>query len=103
VQVRGPAGGIPGLNELEYVNGAVFANVFTTWQILKISPQSGCILAVADLAGLRRRMSGAEQARLDSESNFVLNGIAHNPATGLFTLTGKYWENLYTGRFIEQP
>jgi glutamine cyclotransferase len=103
VQVRGPGGGINGLNELEYVNGAVFANIFTTWQIVKISPQTGCVTAVADLAGLRGRMSPAELARLDAESNFVLNGIAWNPATGLFTLTGKYWANLYTGRFIEQP
>jgi glutamine cyclotransferase len=103
VQVRGPSGSVAGLNELEYVDGAVFANIFTTWEIVKISPQTGCVLAVANLAGLRSRMSAAERDRLDSESNFVLNGIAWNPATGLFTLTGKYWANLYTGRFIEQP
>lgn len=103
VQVRGPGGGVDGLNELEYVDGVVFANIFTTWEIVKISPQTGCVLAVANLAGLRSRMTAAELARLDSESNFVLNGIAWNPATGLFTLTGKYWANLYTGRFIEQP
>jgi glutaminyl-peptide cyclotransferase len=101
VQVRGPAGSVFGLNELEYVKGEIFANIFTTWQIVKIAPGTGCVLAVADLAGLRRRMPAAELARLDSESNFVLNGIAHDPATGLFTLTGKYWGYLYTGRFLE--
>ncbi len=101
VQVRHPEGSVFGLNELEYLNGAVFANIFTTWQIVKVSPQSGCVLAVADLSGLRARMAADELARIDGESNFVLNGIAHNPATGLFTLTGKYWNTLFTGRFIE--
>ncbi len=103
VQVRGPAGSVGGLNELEYVDGAVFANVLTTWQVLKILPQTGCIQAVADLSGLRARMPAAELARIEAEGNFVLNGIAWNPASGLFTLTGKYWANLYTGRFIEAP
>jgi glutaminyl-peptide cyclotransferase len=101
VQVRAPGGSIFGLNELEYVDGAVYANIFTTWQILKIAPQSGCVLAVADLSGLRARMPAAELARIDAESNFVLNGIAYNPATRLFTLTGKYWGYLFTGRFVE--
>ena len=103
VQVRGPGGGVFGLNELEYVNGSVYANIFTTWQIVRIEPQTGCVLAVADLSGLRARLPGAELARIEAESNFVLNGIAYNPATGLFTITGKYWAFLFTGRFIEQP
>jgi len=101
VQVRAPGGSIYGLNELEYVKGAVFANIFTTWRIVKVSPESGCVLAVADLSPLRARMSAAELARIDGESNFVLNGIAYNTATGLFTLTGKYWNYLFTGRFME--
>jgi glutamine cyclotransferase len=101
VQVRVPGGAIFGLNELEYVKGEIFANVFTTWRIVKLSPQSGCVLAVADLSSLRARLPAAELERLDGESNFVLNGIAHDPATGLFTLTGKYWNYLFTGRFIE--
>ena len=89
------------LNELEYAGGAVYANVFGEWRVLKISPRTGCVLASADLSGLRARMPAAERDRIDSELNFVLNGIAHNPATGLFTVTGKYWGYLYTGRFIE--
>ena len=101
VQVRVPDGPVHGLNELEYVKGEVFANIFTTWRIVKIAPATGCILAVADLSGLRARMPAAELARLDGESNFVLNGIAYNPATGLFTLTGKYWNYLFTGRFVD--
>lgn len=101
VQVRAPGGPVYGLNELEYVKGEVFANIFTTWRIVKISPRTGCVLAVADLSGLRARMPQAELAHIGAESNFVLNGIAHNPATGLFTLTGKYWNYLFTGRFVE--
>jgi glutamine cyclotransferase len=97
------AGNIPvyRLNELEHVDGAVYANVFESWQVVKISPRTGCVLAAADLSGLRARMPGQEQARIASELNFVLNGIAYNPATKLFTVTGKYWGYLFTGRFVE--
>jgi glutaminyl-peptide cyclotransferase len=101
VQVREGDRGVPMVNELEYVDGAVYANVFETWRVLKISPRTGCVLAAADLSGLRARLPAAERARLDSEANFVLNGIAHDPGTGLFTVTGKYWSYLFTGRFLE--
>ncbi len=89
------------INELEYVDGAVYANVFETWRVLKIDPASGCVLAAADLSGLHARFSEADRAHVDGEINFVLNGIAHDPGTGLFTVTGKYWPILFTGRFIE--
>ncbi|HJR57297.1 MAG TPA: glutaminyl-peptide cyclotransferase [Rhizomicrobium sp.] len=89
------------LNELEYVDGAVYANVFESWRVLKISPRTGCVLAAADLSGLRARMPVQEQARIASERDFVLNGIAYDPASRLFTVTGKYWGYLFTGRFVE--
>ena len=89
------------INELEYVDGSVFANVFETWRVLKIDPGTGCVQAVADLSGLHARFSEADRDIIDSESNFVLNGIAHDPKTGLFTVTGKNWPVLFTGRFIE--
>lgn len=101
MQVREGNRSVYRINELEYVGGAVYANVFESWRVVKISPQTGCVLAAADLSFLRTRMPAAERARIDSELNFVLNGIAHNPATGLFTVTGKYWGYLFTGRFVE--
>jgi glutamine cyclotransferase len=89
------------LNELEYVQGAIWANVFENWSVIRISPVTGCVEARADLTPLRARMSAADRRTIDSDDNFVPNGIAYSPASGLFTLTGKYWPMLYTGRFHE--
>jgi glutamine cyclotransferase len=100
VAVREGARSIGQINELEYADGAVYANVFETWRVLKIDPGSGCVLAAADLSALHARFSPADRAVIDSDGNFVLNGIAHDPKTGLFTVTGKDWPLLFTGRFV---
>jgi glutamine cyclotransferase len=92
---------IRNLNELEYVDGAIWANVFEDWNVLKISPRTGCVEATADLRPLRLRMRPAERRAIDSDPNFIPNGIAHDSKTGLFTLTGKYWPVLFSGRFVE--
>lgn len=91
------------LNELEYVGGAVWANVFQDWDVVRINPATGCVEAQADLKPLRLRMNSAERKYIDSEFNFVPNGIAHDPATGQFILTGKNWPSLFFGRFVELP
>ena len=52
------------INELEYVDGAVYANVYETWRMLRISPASGCVLAEADLSSLRAHMSPADQRKV---------------------------------------
>ena len=101
VLVREGATPVSQINELEYVDGAVYANVFETWRVLKIDPASGCVLAAADLKDLHTRLGEADRGLIDAEGNFVLNGIAHDPKTGLFTVTGKYWPLLFTGRFVE--
>jgi glutamine cyclotransferase len=88
------------LNELEYVDGAIYANVFLTWRVLKISPTTGCVLAAADLSALHSQFSPSDRSIIDAEGNFVLNGIAYDPITRLFTVTGKYWPLLFTGRFV---
>jgi glutamine cyclotransferase len=92
---------VSNLNELEYVQGAIWANVFERWSIVRISPITGCVEARADLEPLRARMSAADRRAIDADDNFVPNGIAYDPASGLFILTGKYWPMLYTGRFAE--
>lgn len=101
VPVREGAQAINQINELEYVDGAVFANVFETSRVLKIDVRSGCVLAAADLRGLYARFDEADRRAVAADSNFVLNGIAHDAKTGLFTVTGKYWPLLFTGRFVE--
>lgn len=89
------------LNELEYVGGAIWANVFEDWRVVRISPKTGCVEAQADLRPLRAMMSNADRHMIDSDDNFVPNGIAYSPASGLFAVTGKNWPMLYTGRFVD--
>src|SRR5882724_1288070 len=97
-------GDIVGLNELELVRGRLYGNIFTTWSIVRIDPASGCIDGVADMRGLRDRMSADEKALIDADSgNYVLNGIAHDNATGTFYVTGKRWKSIFSGRFVEGP
>ena len=76
------------LNELEYVHGEIFANVWHTDTIARISPQDGHVLAWIDLAGLL-----PDADRLNAES--VLNGIAYDPATDRLFVTGKQWPMIF--------
>ncbi len=81
------------LNELECVNGTVWANVWKTDTIVGIDPATGIVFAVVDTSSLP-----VERSSLAPGS--VLNGIAHDPATGRFLLTGKYWPTLYEVEFV---
>lgn len=100
VQVRSGDSAVPALNELEYVDGKIYANIFTTWTVVRVEPRTGCIEAIADLNGLWDRMSAEEHAHIDSDSNFVLNGIAYDAANKMFYVTGKDWMTIFTGRFV---
>ncbi len=82
------------LNELEYIDGKIWANVYTTDLIVIINPQSGEVEGSVDVSGLL-------PDRLRSSSTDVLNGIAQNPADGKIYLTGKYWPRLYEVRLVE--
>jgi glutaminyl-peptide cyclotransferase len=93
VPVRIAGRPLPGLNELEYSPGAVWANVFQTDWLVRIDPGSGVVTAVVDAAGLLP----AEQQREDEGA--VLNGIAAIPGTDQFLLTGKLWPTLFRVRF----
>jgi glutamine cyclotransferase len=99
VRVRGSA--LRALNELEYVDGKVYANVFTTKAIVRVQPETGCVDGMADLSTLWTRMSKQERDHLASDQDFVLNGIAYDKGRGLFFLTGKNWQTIFTGRFVE--
>jgi glutamine cyclotransferase len=79
---------------LEFAGGYVYANLWHSDYIVKISPRSGEVAAWIDLRGLWPR----GQPR-DKEA--VLNGIAHDPASGRFFVTGKNWPTLFEVRFVE--
>jgi glutamine cyclotransferase len=94
------AGETRGLNELELVDGKLYGNLFQTQTIVRIDPASGCIEASANMGSLWRSFTDADKRQVSSEEN-VLNGIAHDKASGLFYVTGKKWRTIFTGKFIE--
>ncbi len=83
------------LNELEWIDGKIWANVYMTDMIVIIDPKTGTVEATVDCTGLLPRA-------LRDEYTDVLNGIAYDPATKKTYLTGKYWKRLYEVRLIEK-
>ena len=83
------------LNELEFARGHVFANSFSTDDILEIDPRTGCVLGHLDLASLRGQFTQEESNAVASDQNNVLNGIAYDPGTDLFYVTGKNWPRIF--------
>lgn len=83
------------LNELEYVDGAVWANVWQTNAIVRIDPKSGAVTGIADLRNLKARIGDAPGAD-------VLNGIAYDAVGKRFFVTGKNWPKLFEVRFVPQ-
>lgn len=80
------------LNELEWVNGSIYANVYQTDEIVRIDAESGEVRATIDAAGL---LSPDERRRSE-----VLNGIAYRPTTETFLLTGKLWPHVFEVIFV---
>ena len=95
VEVR-DAGGDPveRLNELECVDGVVYANVWQTDRIVRIDPATGDVTATVDLTGLLPEE--------DSAGADVLNGIAAISGTDEFLVTGKLWPKLFRVRFVTE-
>ena len=88
ISVRDGNAAIRDLNELEYVRGEIYANVWHTDRIARISPASGRVVGWIDLTGLLSTMY-----QRDSEA--VLNGIAFDAIRGRLFVTGKLWPKLY--------
>ncbi|WP_082869754.1 glutaminyl-peptide cyclotransferase [Deinococcus puniceus] len=84
------------LNELEYVQGSVYANVWLTDRIAKIDPATGKVMAWIDVSNLTREAS-TTAARTGKPLTFddVPNGIAFIPERGTLLLTGKRWPTLF--------
>jgi len=93
-------GDTQGLNELELVDGKLYGNIFQTQTIVRIDPASGCIEASANMGSLWRSFTDADKKQVSAEEN-VLNGIAHDRASGLFYVTGKRWRTIFVGKFAE--
>jgi len=91
IEVYNNSGPMTQLNELEYINGHIYANVYQTNLIVVIDPNTGKILKQIDCAELEALGRG---------SGDVLNGIAHNEETGKTYVTGKNWLKLFEVKFV---
>lgn len=87
VTVRLDGSGVASLNELECVDGKIYANIWRTDTIVEINPATGDVTAVIDASGL---LDDAGRAGAD-----VLNGIAYDAASEAFLLTGKLWPSMF--------
>ena len=81
------------LNELEFIKGFIYANVWMSNFILKINPSSGAIVGKLDLSILTR------DARNKNPGADVLNGIAYDSISDKIYVTGKMWPNIYQINF----
>jgi len=86
---------LPNLNELEWVAGEIYANVWLSNRIARIDPASGKVVGWIDLAGL-----GPAPDTLPDPTNDVLNGIAYDAANQRLFVTGKCWPRVYEIRLL---
>lgn len=102
ISVHDPRGPVENLNELEWINGYLYANQWQTEFILKIDPQSGAVVGRVDLSELRRQagIPAWNMARSDRDPE-VLNGIAYDQEQDRLFVTGKNWPYLFQIRLHE--
>ena len=86
-------------NELEYVDGKIYANVYQKQSIMIIDAKSGALTGVVNMGGLMDRIKKGEEW---DPLNSVLNGIAYHPGRDSFFVTGKNWNKLFEIRFEEK-
>lgn len=89
LRVYDAAGPVANINELEYVNGVIYANQWLTPYIFRIDAKSGEITGKLDLSSIDNEISG------QYPNTFGLNGIAYNQQNGTLLITGKKWPKSY--------
>lgn len=88
LEVRDQGRPVERLNELEYAEGRIFANIYTSDRIACIDAKDGRVTGWLDLAALRRELPQPHRAE-------ELNGIARDPSTGHLLVTGKRWPRMF--------
>jgi len=83
---------VENLNELEYFNDRIYANVWTKNAIAIINPKNGALEALVNMKGLAKYLDNKTTINSDSK---VLNGIAYNATTQKLYVTGKYWDKIF--------
>jgi glutamine cyclotransferase len=90
---------VDNLNELELVNGEIYANKYQKNAIVIIDANTGIVLGVADLSGLEKEMSKTQKLVAEDE---VLNGIAYDAKNNRLFVTGKNWAKLFEIELIKK-
>ena len=90
IEVYDQKGAVDSLNELEYINGMIYANVWMTDKIVMIDPETGIVKGELNMAGL---LTQQERSKLDDDD--VLNGIAYDHDKKRLFVTGKRWNKLF--------
>jgi len=85
---------VPNLNELEWIKGEIYANIWETDRVARIDPKTGHVVGWIDLTGL---LTPAEREHTD-----VLNGIAYDAAHDRLFVTGKYWPKLFEIKLVKK-
>jgi glutaminyl-peptide cyclotransferase len=99
IDVYDDKGPVNNLNELEYIDGKLYANVWQTNDILVIDPKTGTVLQRVDMSGL---LPAAQRPPNFDENNDVLNGIAWDAQGKRLFVTGKKWPHLYQVKFVKK-
>ncbi|MDT0557580.1 glutaminyl-peptide cyclotransferase [Ichthyenterobacterium sp. W332] len=94
IQVYTDKGKIPQLNELEWINGKIYANIYQKNGVVIVNPNNGAVEVVIDFSSLKDKVT--QHKGLD-----VLNGIAYNPETKTIFVTGKRWDKLFEVKITE--
>ena len=95
INVRDGRQAISEINELEYFDGRIYANVWREDVILQIQPATGRVTGKIDMSGLLDEIIADDGA--------CLNGIAVNKETNTFYVTGKLWPKMFEVKFVEKP
>jgi glutamine cyclotransferase len=78
---------IKAINELEWINGKIYTNVWQKDAIAVVNPNTGAVEGILDMSGLKKLIKNVNAD--------VLNGIAYNPKTKTIFVTGKYWDKMF--------
>jgi glutamine cyclotransferase len=81
------------INELEYIKGFIYANVWMTNTIVKIDPNTGDVVAKMDLTDL------SQQSKIQNPNALEMNGIAYDSISDKVLVTGKFWPTIYEIQF----
>jgi glutamine cyclotransferase len=84
---------IKSINELEWINGKIYANIYQKDAIAVVNPATGAVEGILDFSALRKSIQFPQAE--------VLNGIAYNPKTKTIFVTGKQWEKMFEIRVSE--